>query len=88
MQLPGKEGAADLGQVDYFELVSLDTYIAGYASRVVEGAALSHGERLNLLALSVEVRSKIPSLSGRALGYFESLAQLAEATLAGTVQDH
>jgi hypothetical protein len=88
MQFPRKEVTTDTDEVDYFDLVSLDTFIAGYASQVVEGRTLSNGERLNLQALASEVRSKLPSLGGEALGYFESLAQLAEATLAGASRIH
>ena len=83
MQAPRKEGTTDIDKLDYFDLATLDTFIAGYASRVVEGATLSHSERLNLQALAGEVRSKLPRLGGEALRYFDSLALLAEAALAG-----
>ena len=79
---PSERSEGEYASVDYAELVSLDTSIAGYVSRVVEGQQLSARDLQCLETLGSDVQAKIQALSGTTREYFDALAELARVAIA------
>jgi len=67
--------------VDHFDLVELDTFLAGYVSRVVEGERLRDPDLDNLRSLWSDLQARLSALSGETHEYFRLLAAVAEAAL-------
>ena len=75
---PHNRPAPELGSSDPGDLIELDTFVAGYVSRIVDGEKLSSIDFQRLAQLSLRVRDLVEEMSGETRTYFESLAQLAE----------
>jgi hypothetical protein len=80
MSLPYPRGRTpeESGAVDPMDLVELDTFLAGYLSRLAKGSALDPDERTNLDRLRSELRIIVSQLSGATHRYFASLLAVAE----------
>jgi len=79
---PRERPAIEYGRVDAFELVSLDSFISGYVSRLVGGEGLATADIRRLSDASAQLEAKVQELSGVTREYFASLAALAKAALA------
>jgi hypothetical protein len=75
---------AEYGDLDPFDLTSLDTFIAGYVSRVADGESLSPEDVSILVDLLLQLQRSLQVLSGNTLNYFASLAELATKALAAS----
>lgn len=79
---PRERPHSEVGPLDYFDLVELDTFMAGYLSRAAEGEVLE-AESLSQLNLMLEdLGKKVESLSGETHEYFASLYAVAEVAVA------
>ncbi len=85
---PRSRPHGEFADVDYFDLVELDTFVAGYVSRVVEGAKLQDHDLMNLEELHSRLQIKLRSLSGQTFEYFNSLATLARHVIAVSRSRH
>jgi hypothetical protein len=74
----------EYGGHDLMDLVELDTFLAGYSSRVASGSKLSIGEASRMNDMTRELRQATDSLKGSVAVYFQSLLAVAEATIAST----
>ncbi len=74
----------EYGGHDFMDLVELDTFLAGYISRVASGSKLSTIEASKLNEMTRELKRATESLKGSVGVYFRSLLSLAEAAVAST----
>ena len=75
---PHNRPASELGASDPGDLMELDTFVAGYVSRIVDGERLSSIELQRFTQLPLRIRQLVEEMSGETRAYFESLSQLAE----------
>jgi hypothetical protein len=79
LRYPHGRPDAELGTVDFGDLIELDSAIAGWVSRIAGGGALSTSDLARLASVSAEVKSLLPSLSGATRAYFVRLVELSES---------
>jgi hypothetical protein len=72
---------AELGGLERSDLAELDTFIAGYISRVVEGRTLQSHDVEALARLSGELNTQLRAMSGSTAAYYSGLASAAAAAL-------
>ena len=86
--LPCPESSEALGGVDYVDLVELDTYIAGYVSRVVDGEVLQGEDLRRFAALDQSLCEKLDLLNGEIRYYFNRLATMGRAAMGVCYRPH